>query len=104
MKQPYVFVSCGQFTDSEKSLGKAIVAMVKDVTGFDAYFAEQVQDLNSLETNILNALQGCVAFITVLHPRGEIIRPDGSSHHRASIWIEQEIAIATYIQRIEKRH
>ena len=38
-----------------------------------------------------------------LHPRGKIVRPDGTSHIRASVWIEQEIAIATYIQRIEKR-
>lgn len=38
-----------------------------------------------------------------MHPRGKIVRPDGSEHVRASVWIEQEIAIATYIQRVEKR-
>ena len=38
-----------------------------------------------------------------MHPRGKIIRPDGSTHIRASVWIEQEIAIATYIQRVEKK-
>jgi hypothetical protein len=37
-----------------------------------------------------------------MHPRGEIRRPNGSVV-RASVWIEQEIAIATYIQRVEKR-
>jgi hypothetical protein len=98
-----VFVSCGQFTDAEKSLGKAIVRIVKSVTGADAFFAEQVQDLNGLDSNILGALRDCSAFITVLHPRGKIARPDGSTHIRASVWIEQEIAIATYIQRAEKR-
>jgi hypothetical protein len=71
--------------------------------GLDAFFAEDVQDLNGLDSNILDALRKCDAFITVLHPRGEITRPDGSRHVRASVWIEQEIAIATYIQEVERR-
>jgi len=103
MKKPFVFVSCGQYTESEKALGKSIVETVKKVTGLDAFFAEEVQDLNGLETNILNALRDCVGLVVVMHPRGEIIRPDGSHIIRASVWIEQEIAIATYIQRVEKR-
>lgn len=98
-----IFVSCGQYTEAEKSLGKAMVKVIKSITGLDAFFAEEVQDLNGLDSNILCALRDCVAFITVLHPRGKIIRPDGSTHIRASVWIEQEIAIATYIQRVEKR-
>lgn len=103
MTKPFIFVSCGQYSDAEKSLGKAIVETVKSVTGLDAFFAEEVQDLNGLDTNILAALRDCAAFITVMHPRGTIIRPDGSGHIRASVWIEQEIAVATYIQRVEKR-
>lgn len=103
MGKPFIFVSCGQFTTAEKNLGKAIVQMVKGVTGMDAFFAEEVQDLNGLDSNILNALRDCAAFITVMHSRGKISRPDGSTHTRASVWIEQEIAIATYIQRVEKR-
>ena len=98
-----IFVSCGQFTPAEKLVGKEIVRVAKEVTGLDAFFAEEVQDLNGLDTNILNALHECAAFITVIHPRGEIKRKDGSIHVRASVWIEQEIAIATYIQRVEKR-
>ena len=98
-----IFVSCGQYTKPEKALGAKIVEVVKSITGLDAFFAEQVQDLNGLDSNILAALRDCAAFITVLHPRGEIRRPDGSVHVRASVWIEQEIAIATYIQRVEKR-
>ena len=98
-----IFVSCGQFTDAEKTLGEAIAKMVRAVTGFGAFFAEGVQDLNGLDSNILEALRNTVGFITVLHPRGTIVRPDGTTHVRASVWIEQEIAIATYIQRTEKR-
>jgi hypothetical protein len=103
MSEAFIFVSCGQYTAAEKSLGKAIVRMVESLTGLDAFFAEEVQDLSGLDTNILDALRRCAAFITVIHPRGEIVRPDGSRLTRASVWIEQEIAIATYIQRIEKR-
>ena len=103
MSKQSIFISCGQFTEAEKRLGKEIAAMVKNLTGLEPFFAEEVQDLNGLDSNILNALRDCVAFITVLHPRGVIRRPDDSVHTRASVWIEQEIAIATYIQRVEKR-
>lgn len=98
-----IFVSCGQFTAEERKLGKAIVRMVDGIPGMKAYFAEEVQDLNGLQANILDKLQSCDGFITVMHPRGDIERPDRSVHTRASVWIEQEIAIATYIRQVEKR-
>jgi hypothetical protein len=97
-----VFISCGQYSDAEKRLGKQISEMVRTLTDCEPFFAEEVQDLNGLDANILNALHNCVGFITVLHPRGQIKRSSGS-FDRASVWIEQEIAIATYIQRVEKR-
>jgi hypothetical protein len=103
VSKPFIFVSCGQFSEAEKRLGKQIVELVKEVTGLDAFFAEAVQDLSGLDSNILSTLRECAGFITVMHPRGKIRRPDGSEHMRASVWIEQEIAIATYIQRVEKR-
>jgi hypothetical protein len=92
--KPFIFISCGQFTEPEKTLGKEIVRMVEGVTSLTAFFAEQVHDLNGLNDNILNGLRNCAGFIAVIHPRGKIVRPDGSSHVRASVWIEQEIAIA----------
>jgi hypothetical protein len=98
-----IFISCGQYSPPEKQLGKDIAELVEALTGLRPFFAEIVQDLNGLDANILEALRNCVAFITVLHPRGNISRPDGSGLVRASVWIEQEIAIATYIQRAEKR-
>jgi len=98
-----IFISCGQFTDAERRLGRQISEMVSKLTDLEPFFAEEVQDLNGLDANILNALRNCIAFITVLHPRGEIKRPDGSTLVRGSVWIEQEIAIATYIQHVENR-
>lgn len=98
-----IFISCGQFTDAERRLGKQIAEMVRKLTDCEPFFAEEVQDLKGLDTSILGALHNCVAFITVMHPRGEIRRPDGSVLVRASVWIEQEIAVATDIQRFENR-
>ena len=103
MSEPFIFVSCGQYTKTEKSLSRKIAKLVKDISGLDAFFAEDVQDLSGLESNILDALHNCARFITVMHPRGRIVRPNGTDHVRASVWIEQELAIATYIQRMEKR-
>lgn len=97
-----IFISCGQYTLAEKQLGKQISEMVRASTDCVPFFAEEVQDLNGLDASILSALHDCVGFITVMHPRGEIKRPNGSVV-RASVWLEQEIAIATYIQRVEKR-
>jgi hypothetical protein len=98
-----VFISCGQYTEAEKQLGKQIAHMVRTLTGLEPFFAEEVQDLNGLDANILEALRNCAGFIVVLHPRGKIERPRGLPIVRASVWIEQEIAIATYIARVEKR-
>lgn len=103
MNKPFIFVSCGQYTDEEKRLGQQITKIAKDMTGFDAFFAQNVQDLNGLDSNILAALHDCAALIVVLHPRGTIQPPNGFPIVRASVWIEQEIAIVTYIQRVEKR-
>lgn len=103
MSKQSIFVSCGQFTTQEKELGKSIVRLVDSIPGMKAYFAEEVQDLNALDSNILAKLHDCDGFITVMHPRGDIGRPDRSVLTRASVWIEQEIAIATYIRQTEKR-
>jgi hypothetical protein len=103
MTKQTIFISCGQYTEAEKLLGSEISQIVRDVTDYEPFFAEEVQDLNGLDANILAALRDCAALITILHPRGEIERPDGSVQIRASVWIEQEIAIATYIQRVERR-
>jgi hypothetical protein len=94
-----VFISCGQYTGPEKALGIQIANLVKELTPFEPYFAEQVSDLDGLTRNIFAKLNEAVGFICVLHHRGEVKTLDGDLI-RASVWIEQEIAIAAFIHQI----
>jgi hypothetical protein len=104
MPKPLVFVSCGQRTQEEKRLGEAICQTIQDHGVFDCFFAESQHNLNGLHENILDALAKSDGFITVIHRRGNVsYGPDKCEPlDRASVWIEQEIAIAAYIQRTAK--
>ncbi len=98
-EKPLVFISCGQFADDEISLGKAVESLIRDETSFDAYFAEQQNSLDGLTTNILSNLNRAAGFIAIMHHRGEFDTPHGHVI-RSSVWVEQEIAIAAFIQHI----
>lgn len=100
-KQPNkIFISCGQQTDEEKELGKKIQKLVRELTQYDPYFAEFQNSLEGLSKNIFSELYKCKGFITVLHRRGEVSPGD---HSRASVWVEQEIAIAAFIKQVLKK-
>ncbi len=103
MKKGLIFISCGQVTTEEKALGKKVCALVKDLTPHEPYFAENQNSLEGLTQNILGSLDDSVGLITIMHPRGMVTFPDGRQDIRASVWIEQEIAIAAYITQILKR-
>lgn len=92
-----VFISCGQRTSEEKALGEEIQELVRELTPFEPYFAEYQTTLDGLTKNIFNELYGAIGFITIMHRRGEI---DPGQRSRASVWVEQEIAIAAFIQGI----
>src|ERR1035437_233235 len=105
MSKPHIFVSCGQRTEEEKRLGEALCQAIRDHGVFDCFFAEAQHNLNGLHENILDALAKSDGFITVMHHRGNVSY--GPDKHepldRASVWIEQEIAIAAYIQQTTKK-
>jgi hypothetical protein len=94
-----VFISCGQYSESEKSLGKKIRDLLEEDTDLEAYFAEKQSSLQGLSTHKMGALNRAVGFIGVLHHRGVVETPTGKIT-RASVWIEQEIALAAFIEQI----
>lgn len=98
-----VFVSCGQVTDAEKTLGTRVCELVREMTPHEPYFAENQNSLEAFTTNILGSLDNAVGLIAIMHPRGVVTFPDNHQEVRGSVWIEQEIAIAAYITQILKR-
>lgn len=90
-----IFISCGQRTDEEKALGITIVKLIEELTPFEPYFAEEQTTLEGLTKNIFGALNHAAGFIAVIHRRG-VVSPGGI---RASVWVEQEIAIAAFLQQ-----
>ena len=93
-ERPLVFISCGQYHDSEKALGKEIAQLANEM-GLEGYFAENQNSVAALASNIFAKLNEAAAFVVVIHPRGTVQGLGGESHIRASVWIEQEIAIAS---------
>lgn len=94
--KPIIFVSCGQTSDEEKALGAAIVEIINQETQADAYYAEYQATFEGVSSHILDSLSRCAGFVGVVHYRGLVTEPDGTSYQRASVWVEQEIAIASY--------
>lgn len=97
-----VFVSCGQSTPAERELGKAVARLVEEEMTCTAYFAESQTTLEGVTENILKRLNDAVAFIAIMHPRGDVTNPkdrDEPARVRGSVWVEQEIAIAAFISQ-----
>ena len=92
-----IFISCGQYTDEEKNLGKRVCSLVEECTPFQGYFAQNQATLKALSENVLRRLYESVGLIVIMHHRGKI---EGQTTIRASVWIEQEIAIAAFRQQI----
>jgi hypothetical protein len=95
-----VFISCGQYTDEERELGKRACELVKECTPFEGYFAQNQTTLKALSENVLSRLYESVGLIVIMHDRGKV---EGRNVIRASVWIEQEIAMATMMEQVLKR-
>lgn len=90
-----VFVSCGQFTEDERRLGTAISDLIRTRTPYEGYFAQNQESAEGLTAHILAALGAFLGFVGIMHKRGEVKTPTGP-FERASVWVEQEIAIVSY--------
>jgi hypothetical protein len=94
-----VFISCGQYSENEKNLGRELVAAVDTLTSCNGYFAENQTSFEALSRHIFEALDKCAGFVAVMHFRGDVKTANGIQS-RASVWIEQEIAIAAFLTQI----
>lgn len=100
---PLVFISCGQYTTEEIEIGKTLAKMVDDkLAPCRGYFAQNQTSLDGLSRNIFGALHRCVGFIAVMHHRGAVATLY-DTHTRASVWIEQELAIAAFLTQAQQR-
>lgn len=95
MSKKRIFVSCGQRTVEEKSFGQKIIQRIEE-HGMLGFFAEEAHEPADLNTYLFKQLQRCDGFVAVLQKRGEVHYPGFSTKHRASVWIQQEIAILFY--------
>jgi len=103
MAPPVIFVSCGQVTNDEKKLGADVCNLIRKLTPYEPYFAENQATLEGVSENILCAMDRSAGIVAIMHPRGEVSSPEGNKHTRASVWIEQEIAIAAFLTQVRDR-
>ncbi|MGO8943512.1 MAG: hypothetical protein ACLQJ7_07540 [Syntrophobacteraceae bacterium] len=104
MANKLIFVSCGQLTDTEKTLGVLIKTVIDGTPGFEAYFAETVHDFEALGRHVLDGICRCAGAVVVLQDRGIVTHPDGTEWgHRSSVWVNQEVAILAYRQFFEAK-
>jgi hypothetical protein len=90
-----VFISCGQSSEEERSLGRTIARLVAEKTGFEGYFAQNQQTLQGVTRGVFDALQNAAGFIAIMHRRDQL--SEDSAELRGSVWVEQEIAIAAFM-------
>ena len=97
-----IFVSCGQLSEEERTLGRRIKAEIDATDGHEGYFAEAVHDFTGLADHIFGALRRSTGAVVVLHPRGRVMSDQGLELGvRSSVWINQELAVLAYRQFFE---
>jgi hypothetical protein len=88
---------------SRDNLGETTARLVEELTPYRAHFAPNQSSLEGVTNHILRALSESVGLIAILHPRGQVERADGTKIDRASVWVEQEIAIAAFMNQVLQR-
>lgn len=93
MRKARVFISCGQRSSREKSIGNAVEKYFRE-RGFEAYFAERMHSPEGLTDHIFRFLQSSEYFVFIDFKRDAL---DDKSF-RGSLFVNQEIALATYLK------
>jgi hypothetical protein len=103
MGKKRVFVSCGQDSSEELALGHGVIALI-DRAGMSGFFADQVHSATDLNSEVFRALQRCDAFLAILHCRGDVQYRSHPPKPRASVWVQQEIAVLCYRKFLQQQH
>lgn len=93
MRNARVFISCGQRTDREIEIGKAVqdYFIKRD---FKTYFAERVHSSDGLTENIFKFLRQSEYFVFIDFKREKI----NEEEFRGSLFVNQELAISTFLR------
>jgi hypothetical protein len=93
MRNARVFISCGQRTKRETEIGKSVEDYFKS-NKFETYFAERVHSSEALTENIFKFLRQSEYFVFIDFRREKI----NEEEFRGSLFVNQEIAIATFLK------
>lgn len=93
MRNARVFISCGQRTEREIGIGKLVEDYFKS-NKFETYFAERVHSSEALTENIFKFLRQSEYFVFIDFKREKI----NEEEFRGSLFVNQEIAIATFLR------
>lgn len=96
-----IFIACGQREDKEKKLGNEISVLVSSYKDLKPFLAEDTHSFEGLTAQIYNNLNKCSGFIAILHKRERCNKED--NFFRSSLWINQEIAIASFLVLRDKK-
>jgi hypothetical protein len=99
-----IFVSCGQESNEEVTLGNDVIKVIDAHDGTKGFFSQNVHSIEDLNRAVFGALQTCDGFFAVLHKRGGVTYGNYPITHRASVWIQQEIGILAYRSFLQGRH
>ena len=95
MRNARVFISCGQRDKREINIGKAVWEYFKN-RDFEAYFAERVHSPEGLTEHIFSNLKESEYFVFIDFKRERLSK--SKCKHRGSLFVSQEIAIATFLK------
>lgn len=93
MRCARVFISCGQRTNRETKIGKAVQDYFVS-RDFETYFAERVHSPDALTENIFTFLRQSEYFVFIDFKRENI----NKNEFRGSLFVNQELAIATFLR------
>lgn len=103
MRKATVFISCGQRTEREKNIGLEVDRYFLQ-RGFETYFAKKVHSPKALTEHIFANLKESEYFVFIDFKRERIkscklrLEKKKTDKFRGSLFVNQEIAIATFLE------